>query len=115
VMIFSDLLAEPEPILDSLYRLRHRGHDVILFHVLDEAETRFPFKGMVELEDPESHGRLTLDADGFRQDYLKELENFRDTYRRECYQARIDYVPLDTSMRFDKALLEYLANRTARG
>jgi uncharacterized protein (DUF58 family) len=115
VMIFSDLLAEPGPILDALYRLRHRGHDVILFHVLDEAETRFPFKGMVELEEPESQNRLTLDADGFRRDYLKELENFRDTYRRECYQARIDYVPLDTSMRFDRALLEYLTNRAARG
>ena len=38
VMVFSDLLAEPEPVLQSLYRLRHGGHDVILFHVLDEAE-----------------------------------------------------------------------------
>src|SRR5476649_2033961 len=27
VMIFSDLLAEPQPILDALYHLRHRGHD----------------------------------------------------------------------------------------
>jgi uncharacterized protein (DUF58 family) len=36
VMIFSDLLADPAPIHDALLRLRHRGHDVILFHVLDE-------------------------------------------------------------------------------
>jgi uncharacterized protein (DUF58 family) len=42
LMIFSDLLAEPGPILESLYRLRHGGHDVILFHVLDEAEVHFP-------------------------------------------------------------------------
>ena len=55
VMIFSDLLTEPAPVLEALYRLRHGGHDVILFHVLDEAEVRFPFRGMVELEDPESH------------------------------------------------------------
>ena len=38
LMVFSDLLADPEPIRDALNRLRHRGHDVILFHVLDEAE-----------------------------------------------------------------------------
>ena len=44
VMIFSDLLAEPEPVLESLYRLRHGGHDVILFHVLDEAEVQFPLR-----------------------------------------------------------------------
>lgn len=115
VMIFSDLLAEPEPVLEALYRLRHGGHDVILFHVLDEAETRFPFDGMVELEDPEDGRRLVLDADGFRHDYLAEIEQFRETYRRECAQARVDYVPLDTSMQFDKALTEYLVSRAARG
>jgi uncharacterized protein (DUF58 family) len=114
VMIFSDLLGEPEPILQALHRLRHRGHDVILFHVLDEAETRFPFEGMVELEDPETQETLALDADGFRADYLNEIDVFRETYRRECFQAGIDYVPLDTSMQFDKALTEYLAQRQAR-
>jgi uncharacterized protein (DUF58 family) len=115
VMIFSDLLAEPQPVLEALYRLRHAGHDVILFHVLDEAEVAFPFEGMVELEEPESFQRLALDAAGFRHDYLRQLHAFRDTYRHECSQARIDYVPLDTSMQFDKALTEYLASRTARG
>ena len=68
VMVFSDLLTDPEPIFQSLRRLRHAGHDVILFHVLDEAEVQFPFDGMVELEDPETSSRLQLDADSFRQD-----------------------------------------------
>jgi uncharacterized protein (DUF58 family) len=115
VMIFSDLLNDPTPVLEALYRLRHGGHDVILFHVLDEAEVRFPFRGMVELEDPESRRKLALDADAFRQDYLNEVNSFREMYRRECSQARIDYVALDTSMPFDRALTEYLVNRSARG
>jgi uncharacterized protein (DUF58 family) len=115
IMIFSDLLTEPEPVLEALYRLRHGGHDVILFHVLDEAEVHFPFGGMVELEDPETHRRLSVDADSFRHDYRDEVEAFRARYRRECSQARIDYVPLDTSMPFDRALMEYLVNRTNRG
>jgi uncharacterized protein (DUF58 family) len=115
VMIFSDLLADPEPVMESLYRLRHGGHDVILFHILDEAEVNFPFGGMVELEEPENRQRLALDADAFRADYIAELDKFRDAYRRECFQAGVDYVPLDTSMQFDRALTEYLANRAARG
>jgi len=114
VMLFSDLLAEPEPIIQSLRQLRHRGHDVILFHILDEAEVAFPFDGMVELEDPESHETLQVDAAGFRSDYVAELNSFRDTYRKECFQSGIDYVALDTSMQFDKALVEYLANRRMR-
>ncbi len=114
VMIFSDLLTDPEPVIASLRRLRHGGHDVILFHVLDEAEVRFPFHGLVELEEPETGQRLEIDADGFRRDYLDEVEQFRETYRQECFQSGIDYVPLDTSMPFDRALTEYLATRRQR-
>lgn len=114
VMIFSDLLADPDPILQALFQLRHGGHDVILFHILDEAEVQFPFDGMVELQEPESNRRLTIDAAGFRRDYLREVESFRETYRRECAQAGVDYVALDTSMQFDKALTEYLINRKGR-
>jgi uncharacterized protein (DUF58 family) len=95
-------------------RLRHDGHDVILFQILDEAEVDFPFNGLVELEEPETHARLEVDADSFRRDYLAELETFREHYRRECFQSGIDYVALDTSMPFDKALTEYLAMRRSR-
>ena len=65
IMIFSDLLTEMPPVLQALRRLRHRGHDVILFHILDEAEVHFPFDGMMELEDPETHDRVQVDATAF--------------------------------------------------
>ena len=114
VMLFTDLFAEPEPVLRALHRLRHGGHDVILFHILDEAEVHFPFEGNVEFEEPETNEKLQVDATGFREDYLEEIETFRDLYRRECVQSGVDYVPLDTSMQFDRALTEYLAQRKAR-
>jgi uncharacterized protein (DUF58 family) len=114
VMLFSDLLTEPEPVLQALRRLRHRGHDVILFHILDEAEVNFPFDGMVEFEEPESEDRLQIDADNFRPDYLSQIREFREFYKRNCFQAGIDYVPLDTSMQFDRALTEYLLSRRTR-
>lgn len=114
VMIFSDLLADPEPVMQSLHRLRHGGHDVILFHVLDEAEVKFPFDGMIEFEEPETEERVQVDAGNFRRDYLDAVEEFRQQYRRDCFQSGIDYVGLDTSMQFDKALLEYLITRRAR-
>ena len=64
------------------------------------------------MEDPETDERLTLDADGFRADYLASVAEFCETYRRECFQAGIDYVGLDTSMPFDTALTEYLVRRS---
>jgi len=114
VMIFTDLLTEPEAVISSLRRLRHGGNDVILFHILDEAEVHFPFDGLIEFEEPEAKDRLQVDADQFRKDYLEEVEAFREMYRRECFQSGIDYVPIDTSMRFDRALTEYLVSRKSR-
>ncbi len=111
VMLFSDLLVDPEPVIKALRRLRHGGHDVIVFHILDQAEVAFPFEGLVELYDPETTQKIEVDADGYRRDYLQEIKEFRDTYQRECRQSRIDYVPLDTGMPFDRALMEYLVSR----
>ena len=114
VMIFSDLLTEPEPVVQSLHHLRHRGNDIILFHILDEAEVHFPFQGIVEFEDVEVDQRLTIDAPGMRPDYLHALKDFREYYRSECAKANIDYVPMDTSVSFDRALMEYLLQRQKR-
>ncbi len=115
VMLFSDLLGDFEPIQKALHRLRFMGHDVIVFHILDEAEALFPFEGMLELEDNETSETLLVDADGIKADYLEEVAEFRETYRKECLGARIDYVPLHTGMPFDKALMSYLLSRQARG
>jgi uncharacterized protein (DUF58 family) len=114
VMVFSDLLTDPGPVLESLHHLRHRGNEIILFHILDEAEVHFPFQGIIEFEDVEQPQRLTLDALGIRGDYLKAVREFQEHYRDECSKANIDYVPMDTSISFDKALMEYLLQRQKR-
>ena len=74
VMLFSDLLGDPDSILRALHRLRFAGHDLIIFHILDEAEALFPFEGMVELEDNETRETIEVDADAIKADYLEEVD-----------------------------------------
>lgn len=114
MMLMSDLLMDADEVLDTIRMLRYSGHDVILFHVLDEAEVTFPFSGSVNLIEPESSSEQIVDAAGIRADYLTALQELRDRYKRECFALGVDYVPLDTSMPFDKALTEYLYQRQAR-
>ncbi len=114
LMLFTDLLTDPEPVIEKLHLLKYAGHDVILFHILDEAEVNFPFEGMVDLKDPESGTNLVLDADGMRNDYQDALEELCELYVKECQLIGVDYIRLDTSMPFDKALLEYLTQRKMR-
>jgi uncharacterized protein (DUF58 family) len=114
LMIFSDLLTDPDAVMKSLYRLRHAGHEVILFHILDEAEVHFPFTGLCEFEDVESDDKIEGPAEGMRDGYLSSLSEFQATWKTNCGNAGIDYVPIDTSINFDKALMEYLIQRQRR-
>ncbi len=114
VMLFSDLLADPEPTLSSLRMLRGAGHDVIVFHVLDEAEVSFPFQGIVQLYDPEMGSSLTVNADEIGEEYRANIAIFQETLRRGCQESRIDYVSLHTGNQYDKALTEYLISRRGR-
>jgi len=114
MILVSDLLVERDSLFAGLRLLRQMGHDVVVFHILDEAEVTFPFSGMVDLKDPETGESLVVDADGIRADYQETLTELRQRYRTECQKSRIDYVALDTSMPFDRALVEYLLQRKAR-
>ena len=112
VVIVSDLLDDAERVLAGLRRLRRRRHDVVVFHVLDEDETSFPFGKMTSFEGTEEPSAdLLCDPPALRAAYLEALEEFRRRVRAGCLAERIDYVPLDTATPLDVALSGYLARR----
>ncbi|MBN2446074.1 MAG: DUF58 domain-containing protein [Phycisphaerae bacterium] len=114
VVLLSDLLAPPAELLEALHHIRFRGHDLIVMHILDQAEVRFPFVGGLELEDPESRQPLRTEADSVRRAYLDELTRWRDMLRTQLAAAHCDYLALDTAMPFDRALVEFLVQRSRR-
>jgi hypothetical protein len=114
VVIFSDLLEDPDDVKQALYHFRFKRHEVVLFHVLDAAEAQFPFTGQAVFVDPETDQELTADALALRSRYLERIAAFREDYAEFCRQNRIDFVPLDTSVTFDKALMSFLLARTQR-
>jgi uncharacterized protein (DUF58 family) len=114
IMVFSDLLddAGDDKVIDALSHLRYRGHDVIVFHVLDAAEVNFPFAELMRFEDSEdSRQTVVTDPASIRKAYLAELSAFRQRFHSECVKRHIDFVPVDTSVNFDKPLLAYLQRR----
>jgi uncharacterized protein (DUF58 family) len=111
LILFSDMLDEQADVIDALHHIRHGGHDLILFQVLDHAERTFEFDGQVNFQDPETHESVRTDPRAIREGYLAALENFIEEYRRQCRAVRADFVTVDNAMTFDKALVEYLAQR----
>ncbi|MCL2700599.1 MAG: DUF58 domain-containing protein [Phycisphaerae bacterium] len=114
MILISDLLSEPSQVLDALHHLRFRGHDIIIFQVLDHSEATFDFDGPARFEDPETGETIQADSRAIRAAYLDELRRFIDEYRTTCQGIRADFVTVDNAMTFDKALLEFLAQRQQR-
>lgn len=114
VVLISDLLDDPEPIIKGLRHLKFRGTDVIVFQVLDPDELTFPFRGASRFKDLESGDEVTTDPRTIRTAYLRELAGLTLQYDRALRGAGIDYVQLDTSQPLDFALLAYLAARARR-
>lgn len=114
VILISDLLDDPAAILDGLRHFRYRGHEVIVFHIMDPRELDFDFSDLMEFEDMETGEKLLVAAEATRQGYLDNLERFKQTLRRECGLMGIDYELLPTNRPLDFALFEYLAARARR-
>jgi uncharacterized protein (DUF58 family) len=114
VVLISDLLDDPGPVIKGLRHLKFRGTDVVVFQVLDPYELTFPFTSSAKFTDVETDDAVVADPARARTAYLRELAGLTLRYDRELRGAGIDYVQLDTSQPLDFALLTYLSARARR-
>ncbi len=114
VVLVSDLYAEPGTVLSALAALRSKGHDVIVFHVLDSAEIRFPFDGPHSLEDLETGERLPVTPEEMGEDYRERVDAHTTELARLMVRNGIDYSLFDTSVPLDEPLFRYLSLREKR-
>jgi uncharacterized protein (DUF58 family) len=114
IILLSDLLGDQDKVIEALHHLKFRGHDLIVFQVLDHSELAFDFEGPLRFEDPEAGGHVEADAQAVRAGYLAEIGAFIDEYRRQFRGARADFVTVDNAMTFDKALVQFLIQRQSR-
>ena len=111
VVLISDFYEGAEEVSKGLRFFQHRGHDAILFHVLDPVELEMPLAKVSTLEDMEAAERLTYIPEYSRKAYVDLLRNHIRGLRRECSRISIDYELLSTAQPLDQALYRYLAVR----
>jgi len=111
VILISDLLDETEATVGGLQQLRAQGSDVIVFHVLDQAELTFPFERIADFEDSESHEIQKAVPQRVRETYLQEITRFCDYFKEKCRSGGMDYCLLNTAKPLNIALASYLSKR----
>ena len=111
VVLFSDLLCDREPLFKGLEMLRHRRHDVMVFHIMDDDELLFPFAGMTRFEGLEMMPQLLCDPRALRDSYLDVLEEYLTEVRRGCTRIGVEYNLVRTSDYLDAVLSRFLFQR----
>jgi uncharacterized protein (DUF58 family) len=114
VVLISDLLDEPDRVVDGLRHFRFRGSEVIVFHLLDPAELTFPFERAARFRDIELGDEVMAVPSVVRQEYLDALQATIERYKRELGSEGIDYRLIDTSTPLEFALVSYLSTRGRR-
>jgi uncharacterized protein (DUF58 family) len=113
MVIISDLLADREGLFKGLKLLRSRGHDVMVFHVLDDDELDFPFSGPTRFEGLEMPDQLTCNPRALRDGYLAALGAYLEEVRLGCARNNVDYTLMRTSQSLGGALATFLNHRLA--
>jgi uncharacterized protein (DUF58 family) len=111
LLVISDLYEEPRAVVDAVHRLRNRGNDLIVMHVLDPAELEFPFEEAGSFQDLESGEQLPVVPDYLRDEYRSLVAAHVAELSRLMGDQHIDYALFDTSKPLDHALFHYLSSR----
>jgi uncharacterized protein (DUF58 family) len=115
VVVLSDFYEKPETIINTVEPLRHKGNEVILFHILDPQEIAPKFRDPVLLVDMEdSASAIEVSPDYARHDYRRKIDSHMHELRDQSKAAGLDYFLMDTSRPLDEGLREYLSIRQGR-
>lgn len=115
VVLLSDMLVAREETLTALKYLRHHGHEVLVFHILDPGERELPAASEVRFFDPESGRELLVSVADVRNEYREAVDEALQEWRRELKPQGIDYEVVQTDRPLGIALRAYLRKRERLG
>ena len=111
IILISDLFDNPDDIISGLKHFRYKGHEVVVFHILDNKELNLDFDQNTRFKDIETGEEIITQPWHIKNDYQKSINDFCKNFKNQFRINHIDYVVLPTNESLDLALTEYLIKR----
>lgn len=112
VVFISDLLFDPPLTLTALRFLRHRGHQVLVLHLMDPEEVELRGPAEARYEDPESGEAVVLRPADWAEAYARTVRTAVAEWRAACRRRGIAYERVTTDTPFGLALRQALVRST---
>ncbi|MBJ7880113.1 DUF58 domain-containing protein [Gelidibacter salicanalis] len=116
IFFFTDMFqttTDDSKVFEALRHLRHKKHEVVLFHVFDKGkEVTFDFENTPKkFVDVETGAQINMYPETIKEAYEKAVSSYFDALRLKCGQYQIKYVEADITKNFDKILTTYMVER----
>lgn len=111
VVVVSDFYEPVDRAMDALRLLRGRGHDLVVFRIMDPAELALPFQDPTNFEDLETGEQMPVIPKKLKEGYDALVQGHVVDLEERCTAERMDHVLLDASQPLDMALFRYLTIR----
>jgi uncharacterized protein (DUF58 family) len=115
VILISDLIDKEDEIASGLQHFRHKNHEVMVLHTMDDAELNFPYDRITRFKDMEGAGRVVANPRSLRKRYLERISLFTERIKADCYERKIGYSLASTTEPYDRFLAAYLDKRSRIG
>ena len=114
VVVISDFYEQPEVIVKTVAPLRHRGNEVVLFHILDPEELQPKLRGPVLMVDMETDDQIEVSPEYVVDEYRDKINGHVEALKSEAQRNGLGYFLAVTDRPLDAALREYLGVRQGR-
>jgi uncharacterized protein (DUF58 family) len=115
VVFISDLLFDRDLALLALQYLRHRRHQVLVFHIMDPAELFLEGPPEARFEDLETGDSVSVRPRELRVAYNETVRRAIEAWRTQCRRGGIAYHHVLTDTPFGYVLRRAMARRARLG
>lgn len=105
VIVISDFLQEPGPVVQGFRHLHHDRHDLMALHIMDGGERELSLEGHAELRELETGSRMIVEVDEIREAYARAVATYLDELRRGCAGCMAAYHFIDTRLPVEDQLI----------
>ena len=112
IFVFSDFFTDVEKLLDCFQHMKHRKHDLSVFHLISKQEVEFEFDRAVRFMDMESNYSIVTEPALIRKDYQREIKAYMQRMKEGCSEFHVDYRKIFIETPYDKVLTDFLLERS---
>lgn len=112
LVVITDFYEEAGEMMQLLNSLATYKNEILVLHVMGDNELTLNYEGYAYLEDLETGQQINIGSSTSKKEYTEKLQQHLSTIKQQLLNKGIAYTLINTKLPIDKALKDFLNQRT---